>query len=110
MKSEAPQTQAEKKRRDDNQKSHSAQKIKVGRAVFQKGSHTFSPFHRMTKSLQDQNTNSFKEKHFMVFSAEGKSIQPLAIWEPTPFLQKHVMVLEKISVLQDPAGVAFESF
>lgn len=67
-------------------KDHSAQKIKVGRVVFQRGPRTFPSFQGMTKSLRDQNTDLFKVKHFTVFSTEGKSADLFAVCAPTPFL------------------------
>lgn len=76
--------------------SHGAHKIKVGRAVFQSGPHPSPPFHRMAKSLKDQDTNLFKEKHCMVFGTEGKPIHLFAMCGPAPFLQKHALVLENI--------------
>lgn len=54
------------------------------------------PFHRSAKSRKDQDTNLFKEKHFMVVGTKGKSIHPLAMCGPTPFLQKCTLVPENV--------------
>lgn len=42
-----------------------------GKCSLSRGYHTYPPIHRMTKSLQDQNTNSFKEKLFIVWAHRG---------------------------------------
>lgn len=54
-------------------------------------SHIAPPFIEW-QSLQDQNTDLFKEKNFMVFSTEGRPIHPFAMCGPTSFLQRHVLV------------------
>lgn len=60
-------------------------------------SHIAPPFIEW-QSLQDQNTDLFKEKNFMVFRTEGRPIHPFAMCGPTSFLQRHVLVLEKITM------------
>lgn len=42
-----------------------------GKCSFSRGYYSYPPIHRMTKSLQDQNTNSFKEKLFIVSAQRG---------------------------------------
>lgn len=74
-----------------------------------KGTHSYPPIHRMTKSLQDQNTNSFKEKLFTV-SAQSGNVQPYHLGSNSFPSVPCVLRWENNSVLQDPTAVALESF
>lgn len=97
---EAPQTMLE---------SHCSEN-RAGKGSLSKGPSHLSPFTELRKSLRDQNTNVFKESHFVVFSTRWGAHRTLCpLWTNScPF--KACTGAGENNVLQGPAGVAFESF